>query len=343
MKSLMEDLNHPRLPEIHTILIWNPPEHFDKAEAYIRDERLEVVHQERIEMDLPKQKKLCQSVYGGGNHVKNNSIHLWIIRDMSPIYRWEQATACKQVLNANMKDHKERLRTILGGSKDAYHTAHTSYNVHEALLVLKPLGLDHLAPRPTFASFRELFQKLEMDPHLRYVVQRSFHELKNPPAWFGGKDVDVLVNDYYHFKALTGARGHGKAMRDNDNGYKIQNTVSIGGKEIAFDVRFVGDDYVDSRWEHDMLRRSVTTTVGNVTFHIPCHDDELYSLLYHVLVQKPDPSHSKHRPKLRELLGVQALPSVEELWRMLREFVASSGYEFKRPRDKGVGFALNGL
>lgn len=212
-------------------------------------------------MDLPKQKKLCQSIYGGGNRVKKGSIHLWVVRDESPVYRWEKATACKQVLNANMKHHKECLRTILGGAKDAYHTAHTSYNVYEALLVLKPLGLDHLSPRPEFASFRELFQKLEADPHLQYVVQRSYHELKNAPSWFGGKDVDILVSDYYHFKALTGARGNGgRSMRDNDNGHKIQNSIIIGKQKIAFDVRFVGDDYVDSNWEHDMLlNRSPST------------------------------------------------------------------------------------
>lgn len=337
----MEDLNHPRLPEIHTILIWNPSEHFNKAEAYVRDAHLKVVHQERIQMDLPQQKKLCKSVYGGGNRVKNESIHLWVIRDESPVYRWEKATSCKQVLNANMKYHKERLRTLLGGSKSAYHTAHTSYNVHEALLVLKPLGLDHLSPRPTFNSFRELFQKLDADPHLKYVVQRSYHELRNPPSWFSGKDVDILVNDYYHFKALTGARGHGQNIRDNDNGHKIQNNIIIGGKKIAFDVRFVGDDYVDSRWEQDMLGRSVRATVGEVTFCIPSHDDELYSLLYNVLVQKPDPARSKHRPKLRALLGVEKLPSVDELWRMLKKFVASRGYGFKRPRDKGVGFVVH--
>ena len=340
-----EYLAHPRQPEVHTILAWNPDKYFDQADAYIQEHVLtddfSLVHSDRINLTPKEQRALCASIYGSGNKVKNGAIHLWVVRDNDPVYQWAPATSCKQVLNIRMKRHKEKLRTLLGGSPSAYQTIHTSYNTHEALCVLRPLALKHLSPRIQFSSFRELFQRLEEDPHLQYVVQRSYHELANSPAWFAGrKDVDVLVSDYYHFKALTGARGHGRSMRDIDNGHRIQNQIVIGGNKINFDVRFVGDNYVDSRWEHDMLGRSVTTTVGDVTCHIPMHDDELYSLLYNVLVQKPDPAHSKHRPKLRALMGVDTLPPVSELWKLLKQFMDSSGYSFKRPRDRGVGFRV---
>jgi len=108
-----------------------------------------------------------------------------------------------------MKLIKEDMRLKIGGSKKSYMTIHTSYNTQEALLVLKPLKLSHMIKRQEFKDFKELFDMLNNKPLLKYVVQRSFHEIEQPMEyWLSGKDVDVIVNDYY-FKALTGARSCG--------------------------------------------------------------------------------------------------------------------------------------
>ena len=184
------------------------------------------------------------------NHVKNGCLYLIIVKDKNPCYLYEKATACKQVLNKNMKLIKEDMRLKIGGSIKSYFTIHTSYNTEEALLVLKPLNLDHFIQRPTFNNFKELFDYLNSKPLLKYVIQRSFYELEEPINYFKGKhDIDILVNDYYYFKALTGARSvNKKNMRENDNGYNIQSTIRIASIEVKFDIRFVGDNYIDSNW-----------------------------------------------------------------------------------------------
>lgn len=356
-----ESLDHPRRPEVHTILVWDAHKDADAAEQYIQTHMqppaFTVLYNKRLPLDPALQRSLCNTIYGieADNRVMNGSVHLFVVRDEVPVYQWANATSCRQVLNVNLKKHKEALRTLLGGSVQAYHCVHASYNSHEARQVLTPLNLDHLAShRPTFKTFGELFACLNTDPHLQYVVQRSFHELSNDPHWFlNQNDVDVLVSDYYHFKALTGAQCSicQRQMRDTDNGHLIQNQILIAGVAVSFDVRFVGDNYVDTNWESDMLQRSVQHVVPGTdcTIQIPCPEDEFYSLLYHVLVQKPTPHQSKHRPRLKALLAVlegsdgtpvAVLPDVPELWCMLRRFVFSRGYLFRKPNDHGVGFRI---
>ena len=73
---------------------------------------------------------------------------------------------------------------------------------------------------------RALFKRLNNDRQLRYVVQRSWLEALNVQP--RRKDVDLLVNDYYYFKRITGARTVDTAtMRENNNGYNIQNTILL--------------------------------------------------------------------------------------------------------------------
>lgn len=343
-----EFLDHPRPPEIHTLLVWNgTPGNVGPAETYIHNNLKQpaftVLLKRRIPLEAARQKALCKSIYGGGNRVKGGAIFLCVVRDEKPVYKWARATACRQVLNVNMKRHKEALRKLLGGSVHAYHCAHGSYNTHEALQVLCPLKLDFVIKRPRFNSFGALFQCLNADPHLKYVVQRSFHEISNPPRWFlNGKDIDVLVSDYYHFKSITGARCvDAKFMRDIDNGFRIQNRILVAGVPVAFDVRFVGDDYVDSSWENDMLVRSTTMTIDkDCVIRVPSKVDEFYSLLYNILVQKPHPETSKHRIRLKKLIRKDVLPDVPSLWNMLRSYMSRNNYTFKRPVDRYVGFRL---
>ena len=38
-------------------------------------------------------------------------------------------------------------------------------------------------------------------------------------------------------------------MRENDNGFYIQNNVLIGGIKVAIDIRYIGDDYNNNKWQ----------------------------------------------------------------------------------------------
>jgi len=350
----MEDLeltNGSRPEEIHTIIAWDGNKDYEETKKYCENLPLnfEILFEKKIELTKEDEIVLSQSIYFSNNsRVKNGCLYLTIITDKNPCYLYEQATACKQVLNKNMKLLKEDMRLKIGGSIKSYFTIHTSYNTEEALLVLKPLNLDHFVKRPTFKNFKELFDFLNSNPLLKYVVQRSFHEIEEPMKyWLSGKDVDIIVNDYYYFKALTGARSiNKKKMRENDNGQGIQAKINIENIEVSFDIRFVGDDYVDSNWEKDMLDRKIIHNLKNdVQIYIPNTQDELYSLMYNIIIQKPNPTNSKHIHRVQELIKLSGEPeidfnSIPQVKCKLDDFLKKNGYTYKTPYDKSVGFLM---
>lgn len=350
-KESLDIFNGSRPDELHTIIAWNGKKNEVATKDYIKKElkdNFEIVFQKLIELDAITEKKLAQSIYSTNkSRVVDSHIYLIVVKDKNPIYEWKRATSCDQVLNVNLKHIKEDMRIKIGGRRKAYRTIHTSYNLEETLLVLKPLNLDHLVKRPTFKNFTELFQMLNDDANLKYLVQRSFHELDNSPSFFKVKDVDVLVNDYYYFKAITGARSVNlRHMRENDNGYHIQSKINVGGVEVPFDIRFVGDDFVDSKWEYEMLNKRVIHSLdSNFNIYIPNKEDELYSLIYNILVQKPRPKKSKHIPRVNKLrldLGLDGVSFgkrfIGDVWNELKKYMEVKKYSFKKPLDESVGF-----
>ena len=327
----LEIINGNRPHEIHTIIAWDGNKHYQMTKNYCQNlpVNFQVIFERKLELTKHDEDK-----------------------DTNPCYLFEQASACKQVLNKNMKLLKEDMRLKIGGSKESCFTIHTSYNTEEALLVLEPLKLSHMVKRPVFKNFKELFDMLNNKPLLKYVVQRSFHEIEEPMNyWLSGKDVDIIVNDYYYFKALTGARscGNKKIMRENDNKYNIQSKININGVEVAFDIRFVGDNYVDENWENDMLDRKIIHTLkNNVQIYIPNVQDEMYSLIYNIIIQKPNPTKSKHIPRVRNLIKLSGedeinFNNIREVKNRLNEFLQKNNYKYKKPFDKNVGFMNTGF
>ena len=294
----MEELNlinGNRPKEIHTIISWNGEENFSKVNEYIKKfpvENIKVLLNKKINLNKDEEDRIAKKIYNSDkakSRVVNGCIQLLIIEDSNPIYSHEKATTCWQVLNKKMKIIKEDMRTKIGGSIKSFKSIHTSYNTEEALLVLESFNLTQFLKRPVFKDLKELFDILNSAKNLKYVIQRSFHEIEYGASYFvKNKDIDILVNDYYYFKALTGARSiNRKNMRECDNGYHVQSKININGLEIPFDIRYIGDNYVDSNWEKDMLNRRVEYKFKNdIVIYNPNNIDELYSLIYNILIQK---------------------------------------------------------
>ena len=135
-------------------------------------------------------------------------------------------------------------------------------------------------------------------------------------------------------------------MRENDNGYNSLNTINIGEVEIRFDIRYVGDNYFDSEWERDVLNRRINYQLKeNLNIFIPCLKDELYSLIYNIIIQKPNPEKNKHIPRVNELLGNIKLEKLDfkdynQVLEFLNKFLNENYYNYKKPFDKSVNFYL---
>lgn len=98
-------------------------------------------------------------------------------------------------------------------------------------------------------------------------------------------DVDLLVSNYTLCSRVLGALPKLKLdVMLNFGGNRVQNSFWVGGNELQIDIRWLGDNYMDSKWESDMLRDRI---LYKDHFWIPSPEHTFFGLLYHALVQKP--------------------------------------------------------
>lgn len=355
----LNSCNYHREPEFFTIIIWDGIFDMDKTNEYLStlNYNFTIVLKRLIKLTKDQQSLLMNSIYFSDkvNRVVNNTIYLVILKDYIPIYEECKATSCIQVLNKNMYKIKKDLRVLLGNSEKAYLKVHTSYNVEESLMVLNPLGLSHYVPRQKFKNLKDFFTKLNNHSTLKYIVQRSFEDLNSIDNLANNKDIDILTNDYYLFKNLTGARSNNtKFMRDNDNGFYIQNNVIIDNKKIMIDIRYVGDEYLHSKWECNMLENRQLEKINDFWIYKPNNKDLLHSLLYLVLVQKHNNPNIKHYSTIFKLLSVEKknkfktienyINSKKGALTDLKNFLLINNYGIlNKPKDTNVGFYVKEL
>jgi hypothetical protein len=355
----MEELDYVngyRPKELHTIIVW------DKAHKFLADDYLlylvkqgsiKIVSKKEVALEPTIEKILAKTLYDSNDsRAVNHSIYLIILEDQNPVYKYEKATSCKQVLNYNMFIIKRDLRNIISeydqNKKSIYYYLHTSYNTEETDLVLNSLNLKaQFSTEKQFQDLKNLFSELNSHKRLKYVIQRSFKELGNIQL-LRGKDIDILVNDYYLFKEITKAKSKNKKlMREKEDGYFIQNDVIIGNRKVAFDVRYLGDGYNDYVFEKDTLESRRLTTINGLEIYIPNSTYQLYTLLYNVLIQKSGITKKRHVQTIAKLykeLGKEIEFNFRNfkngdkavLWEDLFSFMKKNSYRIVKPKDGQV-------
>lgn len=79
-------------------------------------------------------------------------------------------------------------------------------------------------------------------------------------------------------------------------------------REIALDIRTVGDGYYDKKWQKHMMKNRRLHPIG---FYTMCSEDYTFSLIYHAIYQKNELSDEYLR-RLRvmwsELFGGAKMP-----------------------------------
>lgn len=110
-------------------------------------------------------------------------------------------------------------------------------------------------------------------------------------------------------------------------------TICIGGQDVIFDLRYVGDNYYDMAMERALL----TNRVEHRNFFIPRDEDLLYSKLYHALIHKP--SISNTYKEYFEESGVWS-ESRDVLFSCLDEYMNKYGFRIVPPNDRMVGYYL---
>lgn len=286
---------------------------------------------------------------------------LVVVRDNHPQYAVRETTRGPAFVNTRTFDLKSHLRSAPGGWLPVHATNTPRETNHDLALLL---GLDaphfeHTYPGSWngqilelhreisgargWASYRELF--FVLNATVDYVVLRNFDDLPDQHTLELHGDIDLLAGNYVDAILVANARPL------FTNPYNVHHAVVIAGQPIPFDFRYVGDNYYDARWEHQILA-SRRLTKGS--FYTPDEENHFFSLLYHAAVHKKTvaPDYAIKLKRLANNLGI-ALPSGEffddprQLRRFLQDFMSPRRYRFTPPHDPSVYFrrsvALNPL
>ena len=215
-------------------------------------------------------------------------------------------------------------------------------NIQEAKDNQRALNQSEEYSQRKFDSLRQVFDVLNFSG-IPYVILRNFEKMPDEvnvdPSHL---DVDILVDDYYLAKRILDGDSPEDLFWDHvENGFhRVVNTVIIDGKHINFDVRYTGDNYLDEKWQRDILNRH--TTMIDSDIHVPSKEDHLYSLIYHAIIQKTEVSNT-YIKMFMDLGGYTEEQSKDRLFlrKKLDDFMSKNGYSMVKPVDKTVGYFMN--
>ena len=262
---------------------------------------------------------------------------IYFVDDARPRYEYRSTTKGVRRVNAKLFDLKARLRA-------AGIWVHATDNIQETKDNLRALGIyEDFYRERRFGSLREAFEHLNRAvPRFEYVVLRNFEPLEAHVAGARADafvdehlDVDLLCTDYYVAKRLldgdvvrAGPFAGGPILEDG--GYRILNHVWVNGSRVYFDLRFIGDDYYDEKWQRAM----VAARHQNVPpIYVPDRENWLHALIYHALVHKSAVSPTYRQTFQRA--GIHA-NTAADLRDLLETFMKEKKYSFTYPNDLSV-------
>jgi len=263
--------------------------------------------------------------------------NMYFITDLKPTYDLRPSSKGQRLVNTAMFDLKMALRTAMGGG----FKIHATDNIQETKENQVALGQPEEYQRREFDSLRQVFDVLNFSG-MDYVVLRNYEkmpdEVKVDPNHL---DVDLLVGDYYEAKRLLDGDNPPSIWSVSyENGhYRVVNKVIIEGKQVDFDLRNVGDNYLDKQCQLDILKRRVM--YKDTGIFVPSDEDHLYSIIYHAIIQKPfiSQTYVNVMTSLGNFTDAQARDK-KFLRKKLDSFMTTHGYKMVKPMDETVGYYI---
>ena len=176
-----------------------------------------------------------------------------------------------------------------------------------------------------WSNLYEFFEFL--NKNFDYVVLRNWEQYPSEKILNEEDDIDILCYDKMELvNAIGGVPLYHRFNRCN---YRVK----IGNDNIRMDIRYIGDGYYCKRWEERLLERRV---LSENSFYVLNNEDYFYSLLYHVLVQKPELSPAYYE-KLKTMSDDERrFHSEEELLLMLHDYMEEYNFYVEYPSDCAV-------
>lgn len=273
--------------------------------------------------------------------VGRRDFYVIIFRDNKPQMEQRVTTSGTCVVNTKIFDLKERYRKIVGGSK--IHSSNDAWETNKDLSILFGQNSEDFIQNNDigesynkncvgvngYESLEQLFYILNNTTD--YCVLRNFEGIPEQYTLEGHDDIDLLVAHKNYAVRLTNAKPK------FPQSYRVYHHILINGVNVAFDFRYVGDNYYDKKWEIDILDSKV---LHKDLFYIPSDINRFYSLLYHAYVQKPriKEDYFPRLGKYAKNIGVEFHKGKLESMLLLYAFMLNMGYSITRADDKSVYF-----
>lgn len=183
-----------------------------------------------------------------------------------------------------------------------------------------------------YHSVIEVFELLN-ECNVEYLVLRNFDNLLSPEIYQDGHgDIDLLCRDSQQIASLLDA-GTDYTDVPPFKGDGTHYYITVDGKRVSLDLRYVGDGYYCEQWQNDMLAQRKQ----HECYFIMDDKNHFYSLVYHAILQKPSLSE-EYRFRLTTMAKQLGLTAINEkqFLNLLQNHMQSHGYKFCYPIDYHV-------
>ena len=284
------------------------------------------------------------------NHCGDDDFTVVVLRDDNPLFENRSTSSGVRLVNTRIFDKKIHYRALTGGGHKI-HSSDDAWETNHDLTLMFGLNTEDFCRRYNldggeanisqncqgvggYNSIQDFFYVLNNT--IKYCVLRNHECLPDEYTVEGHGDIDLLVENKNYMAYVT------LAEPVFEEPYRVYHLIKIGGKEIPFDFRFVGDNYYDKPWEEHILNnRSLTKGL----FYVPNDEDQFYSLLYHAYIQKYEVK-SDYPPKLLQYAEKLDLTFQEDrkiAISLLDSFMQSNHYEYIKPNDLSVVYNIENL
>jgi uncharacterized protein YejL (UPF0352 family) len=270
----------------------------------------------------------------------NDDIFVYIIRSINPIFKSNKMIFTKEekIVDDKIFKFKKNIR------KNKLSMIHISDNFEESkrnAFFLSKSKFDYPAVYFTntqniFSSKKDFFRKLNKVKKLKYVILRD--QLSE------NDDIDILVNNYYLFKRISDCHSYKHKNLNfisnsgdpvEENGIKVSNFIKVKNKIIKLDIRFIGDGYLDTKWQKNILHNKVFR-LGR---YVPSPKDYIYNLMYHIVYHKGF-IDKKYQNILKKKLHFKNIHFMM-IKTKINEYLKINRYKVTRPSDLTIPVLYN--
>lgn len=348
--------------ELHLFILWDKARSHEAQILAAIQENFQIVALREIVWPKDRFARNLTRFYGKKlpdncskeREVGTGPILLLIVKDHHPVYELRKTSKGARLVNVNTFDAKMEFRKMTSTGNHIDSTVHATNDVPETRqdvvlltgrtyqewFMCEP---DTALTYPTeqrdilglggWATIYDLFHVL--NESLPYVVLRNFEQMDAELVSAEHCDIDLLVSDYHQARSVIGAR------RVFGEKYRVHTAANIGGRDIYFDLRFVGDNYLPRTWQLLILNNRVR---HQDNFYIPADEDYFYSLIYHALINKNRiaVNYTEVLTRLGRRLNLNSERIANNdkpyLLALLEHYLDKNGERIVEPLDLSVGF-----